>query len=172
MVLVLFSFLFFGRDMGTYDLLLIPGSIIAALSFIAILFKDRWKSRILWLLVVVISVPAAQASEPWLITRSYRIMIDRHESLFAEVNRLLAAKPGTIYYTKEGSQDSLLFTEDERKTIRRLLAETPVYFIARDTQRIYYGTFGRIDVHHGVTYFYSDRVADKPYEFIKPHWYR
>jgi|GEM_PF-6310601 len=169
--LVFASFLFFGREHAIFYLMLLAGLIIATLSFLIILFKDGWKSRIVWLLIVIVSVLVERSAEHWLIGRSYKIMIDRHEALFAEANRLFASKRGTIYYTKDGSQDLMQFTGDERKTIRRLLNETPVYLIMRDSLSVNYITFGLLDVHLGVYYIYSDRVPGEPYRFIKPHWY-
>lgn len=169
-LLTIFSFLFFGRRQATYGRLLSAGLLLAGISFLFILFKDNRKGKWLWILVVIISVVIEQLTEPFLIRYSYKLFIGQNNKLLTEVNQIMRSKTHDVFYLRD-SEDSGKFSIDERSKIRQLFSQTGIYMIIKDSARVYYGTYGMLDVRLGVSYFYSDKIPGDRYERIIDKWY-
>ena len=162
--------MFFGRDQDSYSTLLTIGFLASLVSYLVILFKDSVKSKLIWTGIVIASIGVQQLTEPLLIRQSYKYLIARHENLFFKVNSIFISKPGEVSFP--GSPcDSSRFSREEQSVINKLFKETGIYIIIKDTSKVYYGTWGMLDVRLGISYFYSNKLPDKPYQLIKEHWY-
>ena len=173
MFAVIVSFLWFGRNTNSYDIIFLAGFLISCLSFLVILFKpDTLKSKLLWTLVVVLAMGLQWLTEPLLIRTSYSIFINKHDKDLASATSLIASKksdlsisPSSELWTEKG------FTEEEGKQIRGSLKNTGVRFVSKDSIKIFYMTWGMLDVSHGIYYFYSDIKPDNRYRRIFGNWY-
>jgi hypothetical protein len=168
--LTIFSFLFFGRHQAAYSWLLTPGLLLAGVSFLFILFKDDRKGKWLWIMVVIISVVIEQLTEPFLIRYSYKLFIGQNRKLLTEVNQIMRSKTGDVFYLQD-SEDSGKFSVNERSKIQQLFSQAGIYMITKDSARVYYGTYGMLDVRLGIAYFYSDKISGDRYERIIDKWY-
>jgi hypothetical protein len=169
---IILSLLWFGRDTNTYDIIIIAGLAIALVSFLVILFKDNRKSKLLWALVVVASVGLQWLTEPLLIKLSYRHFIKQHENSLTSVTELIQTKKNNLFlsptselWTRNG------FTQQEVNQIRDGLKETGISFIDKDSSKIFYRTWGTLDISHGIYYFYSGDKPDERYKHIFGKWY-
>ena len=96
-VLTFVSFLFFGRQQGTYQVLLICGLVTTLIFYLTILFgKGHLKTKIFWTVVVVLCAVVQQLTEPFLIDTSYRVYISQNKNILTEINNILINKQGDI----------------------------------------------------------------------------
>lgn len=170
---IILSFLWFGRETGTYDIIIIAGLIIATISFLVILFqKDTFKSKLLWTLVVIASVGLQWLTEPFLVKHSYRFFIKQHESSLNSVTGLIQTNKNNLFLSP--SSELWIrngFTEQQVSQIRDGLKKTGISFIDKDSSKIFYRTWGMLDVSHGIYYFYSGDKPDERYKHIFGNWY-
>ena len=170
---IILSFLWFGRDTDTYDIIIIAGLVIATISFLVILFKkDTVKSKLLWTLVVIASVGLQMLTEPLLIKLSYRHFIKEHENGLNSVTKLIQTNKNNLFL----SQSSELwikkgFTEQEVNQIKGELKKLGISIIVKDSSKIFYRTWGMLDVSHGIYYFYTNDKPDERYNQIFDNWY-
>ena len=170
---IILSFLWFGRDTDTYNIIILVGLTIATSSFLIILFKEKnLKLKLFWTFVVIISVGLQWLMEPLLVKVSYRIFIKQHEINLAQVTELIKSKKSDLYL----SPSSELwprngFTQPEINQLRHYLKETKINFIQKDSNKIFYRTWGTLDVAHGIYYFYSGDKPKKRYKHIFDNWY-
>lgn len=169
--LATFSFLFFGRRESVYSFLLLSGILITAVSLFIILIKDTTKEKLLWIGVLAVSITIQRLAEPWFIKQSFKILIDRNKILFAEVNNIFMSKPGEVFYLVNSANNAKQFSNEELRGINELLHQTEVYMIAKNNYRIYYGTYGMLDVRVGISYFYSDSIPGERFKWIEDRWY-
>jgi hypothetical protein len=170
---VILSFLWFGRDTGTYEIIILAGLLISAISFLIILFKeDSFKRKLLWTFIVIASVGLQWLTEPILVRLSYRLFIKQHVKSLVSMTELIKSKKNDLFL----SPSSDLWTRDgfkpsEVTQIRDNLKETKITIIQKDSNKIYYCTWGMLDVSHGIYYFYSGDKPDKRYKHIFDNWY-
>lgn len=161
MLLTISSFLFFGYDTRTYTFMLLTGIIISGIAFCLIIFRlDSVKSKLLWGLVVVFGIIAQWLSEAELIRLSYIILIKKNNEAFSKVNTILLLKESNATWVADSSlwkRNNI--SPDEGLRIRNLLLDRKVVSVRKDSSRIFYMTFSRIDITHGISYYYS---MDKP----------
>src|SRR5215467_12647785 len=86
LLLVISSLIFFGRKEVIYIPMAIIGVIISLISYLIILFKDRWQSKIIWTLIIVVSILIQRLTESGLIKQSYKILISQNKLLLDSVN--------------------------------------------------------------------------------------
>ncbi len=168
-----FSFLFFGRAQGTYQLLLTSGLLTSTIFFLAILFsKETAKSKILWTLVVLSAIAILALSEQFLINTSYLIFINSNSNELNEVNSILSNKTGEIHIMNDDitDKDSLL-TVVEKDNLIELRRKLDVYMITKTENEIYYGLWGFLDVRLGLIYWTKDENPDIKYQQLKDRWY-
>lgn len=170
-LVVILSFLFFGRSVFLYSALLLAGLLSATIAFIVVLIKDNIKGKLIWTFVVVISAGLEQLSEPFLIKCSYHYLVYRHEALFRKVNSIMASKNGEASFTKQPGKEDTVFTESEKKIMNKLMNEAGIYYISKDTSKIFYVTYGMLDVHLGVYYFFPDSTPSERFTHVKEQWY-
>src|SRR5689334_8120222 len=128
-ILIIFSFLFFGLSNGLYSTLLLSGLLISFLSFLLILLKDDHGQRWRWVIIIVVAMVIQQLSEPLLIRYSYKILIHQNDQLFTEINQIMQLKKGDIFYLKSSQKDSSKFTVHENSRIRQLMEATNIHLI-------------------------------------------
>ena len=96
LLLVIISFLFFGRHQDLYQILYIGGLAISFIFFLIILLrKGTVKSKIFWTIVVVVFVLLQRVTEPSLIDTSYRIYIRQNKNILSNINNILIQKVAT-----------------------------------------------------------------------------
>jgi hypothetical protein len=170
-LLTIFSFLFFGRQQETYSTLLLTGLFFSGVFFIWILFKDSKRQKWLWTAVVGASILTEQLSEAFLINCSYKIFLGHNLELLTKVNQIMQSKSGDVFYFKNSEPNRSKFNAAEESTINELFKQTNIYMILKDSTKIYYGTYGMLDVRLGISYVYSERRPDKRLRQIEDRWY-
>jgi hypothetical protein len=96
LLLVIISFLFFGRQQDLYQILIIGGLAISFIFFLIILLrKGTVKSKIFWTIVEVVFVVLQRVTEPILIDTSYRIYIRQNKNILSNINNILIQKVAT-----------------------------------------------------------------------------
>jgi hypothetical protein len=170
---VIFSFLFFGRDAGTYGSLITIGLVIAIISYLAIIFKKGiLKNKIFGTLIVVALVVLQQVTEPFLIKKSYSLFISNNQSKLTKLNSMFLTKPnGFLFLPGLDTIVSKEFESSEIKQIYSLIAGTSISLIEKDSQKIFYRTYGMLDVSNGVFYFYGSNKPDKRFKHIYGNWF-
>lgn len=168
---VIFSFLFFGREQDIYSVLLASGLFLSGISFLAVIIKDKGKSRLIWFGVVVAAIGILQLSQAWIIGKSFQILITRHQSLFDQANTIMLRKPNDLTFWSYDHKDSPAnFNAHERQVLESLKRKAGLTYISKTSTRIFYETYGFLDVRGGVSYFYKDSADNRFYK-IKGRWY-
>ena len=157
MAMVIFSFTFFGFSTDTYLLFLLVGLVISCMAFCSILFqKDSIKNKLIWISIVIVGIVVQWLSEPTLIRLSYILVVKTNERAFTEINQLLLAKKeDAIWVYDSGLWRRNNITKEEGSRIQELLKNSRVSMVDKDSSRIYYITFSRIDTHYGISYYFS-----------------
>jgi hypothetical protein len=171
MASTILSFLFYGRNMTTYDILLLVGIVLSLISFVAVIIKDDSKRKILWILIVIIGIAIQHLTEQWLIKQSFKIFVSRNEQILNAVNKIFISKPPGLAVLANSLDKSKFFSLDEKRDINKLFNNTSVYIVSSDSLSVYYGTFGFLDVRIGVRYFYTYNVPHKSLHHIFDKWY-
>ena len=172
-LLVVLSFLFFGRLQDTYFWLLVAGLVIALVSYLLIIFgRESTKSKLLWSVVVVLSAVMQQLTEPVIIATSYRFYINQHKDQLAEVNNILERAIGEVYVLK----DTIIhpndeFTLNQMEKLRKAREKLGAYLILKTDNRVYYCLWGFIDVKLGITYWSEKSHPDSRYRNITGNWF-
>jgi len=99
-------------------------------------------------------------------------MIKKNVQVFSDVNAIFLTKDSNATWVS----DSTLWkrnniTPDEGRKIKNLLSDKQVISVEKDSSRIFYMTFSRIDIVHGISFYYS---TDKPKSrtHLIGDWYR
>jgi hypothetical protein len=167
------SFLWYGRDSFTYDLIILAGLTIAAISFLVILFKEKTiKNKTFWFLVVIASVGLQQLTNPFFIKVSYKHFIKQHENSLTSTTELIKTKKNIRFLLK--SAELLTrenFTQQEVNQVVEGLKKTRIFFIEKDSSKITYRTVSMIDGSHSFYYFYSGDKPNERYKQIFNNWY-
>lgn len=142
-LLVVCSFLWFGRDTDTYNLLLLIGLIVSSISFLFILLKtDTWKSKLISSFFVVAGFGLLWFSEPILIRFSCKIYLNKYQKELESVSHLLvhredfSAVPNSDFWIRNG------YTLEEARFIKDASEEIGIHRITKDGISIYYKTWG------------------------------
>ena len=170
-LLIFVSFLFFGRQQSTYQVLVICGLVVAIIFYLIILFgKDHLKSKIYWTVVVVLCAICQQVTEPFLIDTSYRVYIWDNENELTEINNILSHKQGDIFILNDSISTGEHFTKLERDKLREGRKNLGVYMISKSGDKIYYGLWGFLDVRLGITYFIDKPELGANYRHLTGNW--
>ena len=171
-ILTSVSFLFFGRQQGTYQILNIGGLVTALIFYLTILFgKSHFKIKIFWTLVVVLCAAVQQLTEPFLIDTSYRLYISQNKNVLTEINNILINKQGDITILNDSISKGDLLTTLESDKIRDGRKKLDVYIISKSDSGIYYGLWGFLDVRLGVTYLTDKVKQDNNYRHLTGNWF-
>lgn len=172
MVMTIISFIFFGLSTKIYNAILLLGITISFFSFCTILFqKDSVRSKLLWTGIVVAGIGIQWLSEPFLINLSYTILVKQNQSVFSKVNDLLISKKTDAIWVSDSSlwkRNNI--TQKEGLQIQHLLKEIRIIRVQKDSSRIYYMTFSRIDIAHGISYYYQNEKPKNSRHLIG-NWY-
>lgn len=166
------SFLFFGRQQGMYQMLLLSGLVVSLIFYLTILFgKETTKSRIVWTLVVILAWVLQWLTQPLLIKSSYLIYLNNNYKELAEVNNILKDKFGNIYITNSKTTNNHLLTQTEKDIIVKSRKALKVYMISKTDNGIYYGLWGFLDVRIGLTYWTKTEKPSQDMKQLKDKWY-
>lgn len=167
------SFLFFGRQQGTYQLLLIGGLLVSIIFFITIWFsKGRTQSKLIWTLVVVFAIAIQWLTEPLLINGSYLIFLNSNNNELIAVNNILCNKPGEIFILNDAVKDNdSVLSQADKDILVKLRQQLNVYIISKSDNGIYYGLWGFLDVRLGITYWTKVEKPTNEYQHLKDNWY-
>jgi len=170
---VIISFLFFGRQQGTYQLLLIGGLLVSLAFYLTILFsKESTKSKLIWTFVILFSVIVQWLTEPIFVKSSYLIFLKSNQTELTAVNKILINKKGEIDIINDRINDKNgILTQLEKDNLLKLRKKLGVYIIAKSDNEIYYGLWGFLDVRIGITYWTKDEMPDKSYQTLTDNWY-
>lgn len=170
---IIISFLFFGRQQGTYQLLLLSGLFVSLIFYLTILFgKGTTKSKIIWTLVLTLAGIIQWLTEPILIKSSYLIYLNTNDKGLAAVNNLLKDKPDDISVLNDEITDRKnLLTQSEKDSLIKFRQELDVYMITKSDNGIYYGLWGFLDVRIGITYWTKSELPNENFKQLKDKWY-
>lgn len=169
---VILSFLFFGRATPPYDVILLSGLCLSAVAYLWIIIKDSGRSRIIWTLVVVAGIGLHWLTEPLMIRLSYLYFLKQNETDLSKVNQILIDKGiHTIWVQDANLWQRHYLTPEEGMTIKNLVKDKHISAIERDSIKIYYRTFGMLDVSHGLYYFYTSVKPDNRFKHLSGKWY-
>ena len=171
-VLTFVSFLFFGRQQSTYQVLLISGLVTTLIFYLTILFgKGQLKTKIFWTVVVVLCAVVQQLAEPLLIDTSYRVYISQNKSVLTEINNILINKQGDITISNDSISKHGQLTALESDKLREGRKKLGVYIISKSDKGIYYGLWGFLDVRLGITYWTAIVKPDNKYKHLTGNWF-
>ncbi len=167
------SFLFFGRQQGTYQILLLFGLFVSIIFYLIILFgKETAKSRVVWTLVVLLAGTIQWLTEPILIKNSYLIYLNSNDKELVQVNNILKDKPGEIIILNDEITDKEnLLTQNEKDNLIKLRQDLNVYMILKSKNGIYYELWSFLDVRLGITYWTKNEMPNGNFRQLKDRWY-
>jgi hypothetical protein len=170
---VILSFLFFGRQQGIYISLLLGGLLISLIFYLMILFSHgTLKFKLIWTVVVILSIFIQWLSEPFLINCSYRIYIEQNKNELAIINNILIRKQGEISILKDIVNDGHnQLTPSEKNLLIEGRKKLKVYIISKSENGIYYGLYGFLNIRLGLTYWTNNKKPDKRCKLLKDNWY-
>jgi hypothetical protein len=170
---VFISFLFFGRMNEVYTLLLLIGILCSITSFVLILIgKRKFKSKFLWISVVVISAFIEIMIEPFLIKSSYLIFLNNNENELNIINQYIEKCPENLRIKIDSINPPCEQLDSSTKLeIFELMRKTGVRRIEKYNKRIFYELWGMLDARLGI-YFNQDKeqIIDKR-SVLKNNWY-
>jgi hypothetical protein len=173
-VIVLLSFLFFGRQQEIYHFILVCGLLTSLVSFLWILFgKDSFRSKLFWCGVAILGMALVWALEGFFIDLSYRIFLHTKRQELASVNILLKDTPGEVWIMGDSIKERPLKTLSisDKELLMRDFEKLGVYMILKSDSTIYYELWGFLDVRLGITYGINGRLPEDHYRHLKGNWY-
>ena len=173
LLLVIISFLFFGRHQHLYQILNIGGLAISFIFFLIILLrKGIVKSKIFWTIIVIVFVVLQRVTEPILIDTSYRIYIRQNENILSNINNILLRKSGDITILNNNITDTNnQLTAYESNELIKDRKKLDAYIISKSDKGIYYGLRGFLDVRLGITYWTDIVKPDNNYQHLTGNWF-
>lgn len=172
-LLVFAGFLWFGRDTPAYMNINLIGLIVAGLSFLRILLShDAARNKLFWTFTVIAAIALLWLTESELIKLSYKFYLNKNrEELYSLSNSLMNKKGEVMISASTDSFPTETFSKEELASFKKKLQKIGVGSILKDSQKIFFRTWGAIDISHGIFFFFSDTVTDKRYRHITGHWY-
>ncbi|MGE5107956.1 MAG: hypothetical protein ACM3H8_10450 [Sphingobacteriales bacterium] len=173
LLLVITSFLFFGRHQDLYQILNIGGLAISFTFFLIILLrKGTVKSKIFWTIIVIVFVVLQRVTEPILIDTSYRIYIRQNKNILSNINNILIHKSGDITILNNNITDTNnQLTDYESNELIQGRKKLDVYIISKSEKGIYYGLWGFLDVRLRITYWSGIVKPDNNYRHLTGNWF-
>lgn len=170
---MIISFLFFGRQQGTYQILLFFGFIVSFIFYLTILFgNETTKSKISWALFIVLAGTIQWLAKPLLIKSSFLIYLNDQNKKLVAVNNILKDKFGEINLLNDNIIDKEnLLTKLEKDSLIKFRQELKVYMISKTDNGIYYGLWGFLDVRIGIIYWIKSDKPKSNMRKLKDNWY-
>jgi hypothetical protein len=167
------SFIFFGRQQETYQLLLIGGVFVSLVFFLTILFsKGTIKSKVVLIIVVLFAILIQWLTEPLLIKTSFSIFLNKNIKELTIVNNILSKKTGEISIYNDKISDKLgTLTQSEKENLIKLRKKLNVYIIVKTDNEIYFGLWGFLDVRLGIIHLTKNEKPNISYQHLKDNWY-
>lgn len=173
MLLVMVSFLFFGRKHDIYFVVSTAGILLALISYLFILFsKSHLKARLLWTAVVISFILLQHWSESHLIRFSYRIYLNKNQTILSEVTNMLIPKQGDVFLLNNNitaKGDTIL--PNETAKLIECRKKLDVYMITKYDDKVYFGLWGFLDVHLGITFIPGQTKSFNQYTHITGNWF-
>jgi hypothetical protein len=171
-VLAFASFLFFGRQQDTYQILLLAGLATVLIFYLIILFgKGQLKTKISWTIIAVLCAIVQQLTEPFLIDTSYRVYIRQNQNVLTDINNILLGKKGDITILNDSISNGDQLANLESEKLRQGRKKLGVYIISKSGKGIYYGLWGFLDVRSGIIYLTNKTKADSNYRHLTGNWF-
>jgi hypothetical protein len=169
---LIISFLFFGREQITYQILLISGLILAMFFYITIIIgNESSKYKIGWTIFIILALIGQWLTEPIFIRNSFLIYLNNNEEDLKSANKILLKKIGEIYVLNDTIIDNgNLLKTNEKDSLVKLKQKLNVYMISKSENYIYYGLWGFLDERIGLNWFKSDSSIES-YTKLKDNWY-
>jgi hypothetical protein len=169
----IFSFLFFGRDHGTYQVLLFSGVLVSLIFYLTIIFgKATRKTKISWTLLIILAGTIQWFTEPILIKNSFLIYLNGNGNELTAVNNILKDKSHDISILDDDINDKTnQLSQAEQDSLIKLRQDLNVHTIIKTENGIYYGLWGFLGVQHGITYWTKSELPNKDYRPLKGKWY-
>ncbi len=173
LVLVLFSFLFFGRQQGTYQILLLAGLLFAFIFYLVVLFgKTSFKHKIFWTIIVLLAFLTQRFTEGYFIKSSYKIYINQHQQALTQINQILSNYKGDLFILNNELKDTLnILTPLEKQKVLTEKKKLNAYLISKTKNKIYYGLWGFLDVRLGITYMPTFDSSQTPMQLFTGELY-
>jgi hypothetical protein len=98
--------------------------------------------------------------------------LKQNETNLSRVNQILISKGiHTIWVQDSSLWRRHYLTPEEGMAIKNLVKDKHISSIERDSIKIYYRTFGMLDVSHGLYYFYTSVKPDNRFKHLSGNWY-
>jgi hypothetical protein len=173
-IIILLSFLFFGRQQEIYQFTLICGILISLVCFLWILLgKENIRSKVTWIGVSIVGMALVWGLEGFFIDLSYRIFLHTQRNELASVNHLLKNTPGEVTILGDSIRQwpRMSLSDSEKEILKQNFENLGVYMISKNDSTIYYGLWGFLDVRLGITYCIGGRLPKDHYRQVKGNWY-
>jgi hypothetical protein len=174
MVIVLLSFLFFGRQQEIYHAILVSGLLVSLGCYLWILFgKESTRSKLIWSGIAIVGMALVWIFEGFFIDISYRIFLHTNSQELASINNLLKNAPGEVWIMRDSIRErpKPTLSVTEKQLLKQNFEKLGVYMIAKSDSTIYYGLWGFLDVRLGITYGTSGRLSSDRYRHLTGDWY-
>jgi hypothetical protein len=171
---VLTSFLFFGRQQETYQLMLLVGLLTSGICFLWILFASGTaKSKFLWTGIVALGVLLNWLTENYFINSSYRIYLYQFRKELAATNDILKNKSGEVWIMNDSLsvKGGPELTHTEKQRLLQEKEKLGTYMILKTDSTIYYGLWGFLDVRLGLTYSISGVQPKEQSRHLTGNWF-
>ena len=167
------SFLWFGRNQDMYQMLMLCGLLVAAISFLLIMIKqDSRRNKLIWTFVLIVGIIINRITEPMLIDHSYNLFIDSHSQELNLMNKNLLAINGDITISKDTIYTNSILSDSKKTELHKLKEKINVYTITKSEDYIYYGLWGFLDVRLGISYYPNEsKMKLVNARKLKPNWY-
>jgi hypothetical protein len=98
------------------------------------------------------------------------VIIGKNESLFDSANNILISKKGKVTFRPVSKSDSV-FTKAEIDVLNKLINQSKIAYIKKDSTTIFYPTHGAMGRYGGLTYFFTTFIPTEYYTHLKGKWY-
>ena len=170
--MVILSFLFFGRRQDLYSFLLCTGLLFSSGFYLTVLFgRLSKKTKVIWTIVIFISIILQWLTEPILFDSSCKIFISKNRAHAPSINSMLQDKPDGIFICTDTIIDpsKTLNTNDKSILYNAFGKLDGVSVVVKEKKYIYYGFDSS---RHGVIYWTDKSKPDMHYRHLVDNWYR
>ncbi len=173
LISVFLSFLFFGRQHATYQIILFSGLTVALIFYLTIVFgKSKNRTKALCTMAVVLAYGIQYVTEPLLIQCSFLIFLNNNSGELVLVNSILQNKKNDVFISKGSIIDNNnQLSDSEKQSLAHCRDETGAYMISKVDDQIHYELWGFLDERIGLTYNLNNTNIGHKLVHIKDRWY-
>jgi len=173
-ILMIFgSFLFCGRAMGVYIIMLLLGLGICLITYGSILLsKTSVKSKLIWTAFVIVMAAINLYTSPYLVKGSHLIYLSSNKNDLMQIVSILENRDGEIsIINNKIITTKTIFSEDEKNQLKKLLINTDSYVVFKNENGIQIGIWGFLDVRYGIYYLSEGKEPSRHLSKLKSNWY-